>query len=716
MSIERTRWGFTRQTGDVGRFQIVFSKPGGRPVDVTFFRGAPTNLVSFSSGDPFGDSTAVIAFPQIGGFDDLDGTDVGAWLGDFANVDIYWVSYAPGTDEVDPRTNAQTLQVASAQKVWEGYVASMEFTQDESKSSLSVQCQGALFQLDRYMEKPAYPPRPIPHETLIQAVFDPTTRPHLRTQPLTIEWPIAWALKIPWPEGGKKTIWTIDGMIGAKYTGFSTRDTGSWSPSLTGFVQDLLSVMYTDFDSGTVPGNQWTIRKDIGRKPVLYVRDRFRPADFSLWFGQVGLTCSFTRDTTSMANVIYGDGTDTAGVGWRNAVISDDGSRTSYQPLAASGDVYPIADNPGFSRTAFTVEKRYSYGPGFGLVQARDSAQKSLARDMEPGWSGTITLKVDPSPTFSRWMIRAGMTMKLQGFAGSGVAGISLHIAEVQASVEAGTVTMTVDTRYRDLLNLEESRVRARDPMTPSRMLKVGQRSQIIEDMLAPWDYTAGSGFVKRASLGFFNSKPEDMRFPWVDWLKAFPPQTNGQYYVPVRADHDDKNRRWTLGTSVPILLSEKGTIIRTEIVCCNDQGEIVPAKFHFSIYKTAVTLSAMPMKDGIHDPFEQDAFESVPLTGGQFPSGSWNPADVQLLVGWGNAAQPAGYSPGRFSDGDDPTGLLVDEAPWTFDLSSNPNFPLSNQPGKVPPSVVTAYGAFYAEWTEPVYFIGRLWRQEQTA
>lgn len=38
--------------------------------------------------------------------------------------------------------------------------------------------------------------------------------------------------------------------------------------------------------------------------------------------------------------------------------------------------------------------------------------------------------------------------------------------------------------------------------------------------------------------------------------------------------------------------------------------------------------------------------------------------------MGWGTYYEPAGYSPGHFSDGDDRTGMLEDNTVWSWDLS----------------------------------------------
>jgi len=710
-----SRWTFQRVTGSPGRYQIVFSKPNGRSVDVTYFRGVPTQLQSYSSGDPFGDAAAVISFPQIGGYDDLDGEEVGSWLADFSQVDIYWIEYeqslTAGT-EIDPLTNQRTLRPSGVKtKIWEGYVASMELSLTETDAGLSVQCQGALYQLDRYLEKPAYPPRPVPHEKLLAGVFSQTRRPHLRVKPLIIEWPEGWAKTVP--AYTTVNVYTPDAAVGDKYTGYSTRSTGTWDRALTGFAQDLLAVMYTEDDTGVTAGDQWTIRKDPERQPVLHVRRRFRTPDLSFWFGQAGVTGSFSRDTTQVANIIYGEGTGTDGSGWRNAVISSDGSRTDYLPLAYSRAVYPEHDNKAFDRGEFVAEGFYKYGSGFGLDQAVASATKSLARDQRPGWAGDITLKVDP-PEMSRWAIKAGMTLNLQGFAGSGEQGVHFHVAQVEANPLEGTVKLTLDTRYRDLLNLEEARVRARDPLTPSKMLQINRRSVMIEDLQAPWDYTAGSGFIPRASTQFHANRPNNTVFPWASWLQSHPPYQYGQYYVRVNADRPDRASRWTIGKDVPILMSQKGTIRRTEIVAVDIEGNIVPVPFHFSLYYVPETTYGMPRDANGPSPFLPNAFESVTAEGGQFPVGNYFAPPPTMVIGWGNADQPAGYSPGRKSDGGPPTGIMVDEATWSFDCTNNPNFAKDALPGQViPQSVVTLYGAFYAEYTEPVYFIGRMFRAE---
>lgn len=737
-------------TSPGGRFRLVISIPGqnarqSTTADVTTVRGATTQLTSYTSSDPFGDSTASFTFPSITIFDDLDAADLRHWLHDFANVDVYWLPAISAstptagtyTPIINPLTNKPDILtpnvyytgpgpthtvVPNQVKVWEGYLASMEFSQDDNGSSLVIQCQGALFQHDRYTQKPFYPARPFTLESLIADALNPAKKPHLRTQPLKVQWPVGWSKVAPNYSSHSNALFTPNIKPGTKWSGYQTRSTGAWDRVLTGFVQDNLAVMLTQDDSGVRPGNQWTVGLErqstanpMGRTPVLYVRDRYKTADFSVWCGTPGISINMTRDTTQVGNIIYGDGTDFDGQVWRNAVIASDGSRTDYLPLAADRTVYPYTGNPSFNRAVFASEEYVKYGAGFGQDQATSSAQQTLRRDQDPGWSGTVTLKTDPTALLPRWLIRAGMTVQLLGFAGTGETGMPFHISQVEASPQSGTVTLTVDTRFRDLLTLEQSLARTRDPLTPTKMLQVNKNSLLIPDVLAPWDYTAGSGFIPKASTGFFRYKPSDEPYPWVSWREKHAPSHYGSWYVRCNANAPDRYHRWS--GPIPILSAERGTIQRSEFIACDFYGRPLQVPFHVSIYDRKVPTTAMPRDIHGPSPYINGAFADLdPRTGLPWTaSGGSNPlqAPAGLLVGWGNYQQRAGFSPGRESDGTKPTGLLFDDSTWTFDNTGNGKFILHPKPGqRQTASAITLYAQFYCEYSQPVYFMGRLYIQ----
>jgi hypothetical protein len=747
-----------------GRFQIIFSKLGspnvfglsdGTSRDVTFFRKAPTTISSFSSADPFGDATAQLVFPAITGYDDLDSQEIGSWLADYSDVDIWWI---PGTTDLDvplpagvemltyinPLTNQQdciapvysytdvggVVKIAALRgvKVFEGFVASMDLEGADDSNSLSVSVQGALFQADRYMEKPFFPAGPQTLESLIQAVFDHGARPHLRTQPLVIEWPTGWTKVAPALTGAPND-YTSNATPGAKWTGYTSRSTGAWDRSLTGFCQDQISTMLTTEDSGVTPGNQWTILQALqgdpnypaGRTPLLKVRDKFATPDFAMWYGTPGMKCSLTKDTTQSANIYYGDGTDLGGQVWRNAVVAHDGSRTDYLPLAADPSVYPPINNPSFDKGAFASEAYLKFGTGFNQPDAVTSSQKIMQRTLRSSWAGTITLSTDPSADLPRWLIRAGMTMRLMGFSGSGADGVSFHIASVECDPSGGTVQLTVDTQYRDLLTLAQAIARTRDPLTPSKLLQINRATAIIQDLQAPWDYKAGSGFIPKASTAFYAYCPTNDPFPYNDWCQKHPPFLYPQWYVACNANAADSNSRWS--GPIPILTAEKGTIARSEFYCVNKFGQIVKNPFHVSLYYVNVHSGDMP-RDTTHpnqpSPYLPGAFESInPATGLPWPDGTFLAPQPSYIIGWGNALQPAGFSPGLYSAGAQPTGLLADDFNWQFDnsnTSNQANYDIYAKVGKEPVSAITIYAMFYAQYTEDVYFQGRLFLQPQGA
>lgn len=744
-------WIPSTATAAGGRIAVIITKPGYAPVDVTHFRGVPLQIDNLDEADPFGDSTAVFTFPQVTAFDDFDSADVGAWLGEDSDVDVYWIpaalpsslpvltgAYADDAQTyINPLTQQQDLvapmwnydlhgnrTTRHGRKIFEGFIASIESSGDERGNSLQLQCVGALFQADCYLAKPFFPPRPQSLESLISDVFDHTLQPHLRTGPLAVAFPVGWTKVGPAYPAAGPNMYTPSVTPGQKWTGYDSRSTGSWDHALTGFVQNQLQSMITDGESGVREGNQWTVMQARegdsthpgGRTPVLQVRDRFRAPDFSMWVNQHGLTHQLTKDSTQVIDLIYGSGTGTDGTGWSNSVVSSDGSRTDYVPLAFRREDYPYQGNPSLNLSKVVRESYLQYGTGFDQVNAITSAQQSLIREASPGWSGTLTLATDPSSSMSRWEIHAGMTICLQGFAGTGATGLNLHIAAVERSITQGTVQLTVDTRYRDLLTLATAIARTRDPLTPFRQLKAGQASQIAEDVMAPWDYTAGSGFIPKASTAFFAHKPVTSDFPYADWTKAYPPSAHPEFYVTCHANANTRDKRWA--GAIPILTAEKGTIRRSEFLAVDVHGNPLAVYFHVSLYYNNVNVSFMPYDGNGHSPFLPGAFSKVnPGTGQPWSQPNLLP-DNSFIVGWGagTPGQSAGFWPGLATLGSPETGLLVDEGTWSFDNTNNGRFNVNAKPGQTQnagANPVTIYAMFYSEAPQTVYFLGRLFRQE---
>jgi hypothetical protein len=232
----------------------------------------------------------------------------------------------------------------------------------------------------------------------------------------------------------------------------------------------------------------------------------------------------------------------------------------------------------------------------------------------------------------------------------------------------------------------------------------------MIEDRMAPWDYSAGSGFMPRASRRMHVQMKSGESFPWQGQTQLTQPANYQDWFIRVWANAPTREKRWSF---FPILMSEKGTIRLTQMAAYDRYGVQLRVPFHFAIYKNPVTAADMPFDSLGPSPFITGAFQTVTPDGYPLPPDSYLGPDRSLVIGWGDSDQKAGYSPGSMSDGDPVTGRLVDASTWTYDCTENPEFdPTSTK--RQPESAYTLYGALYCEYTEEVHFHGRLYRQNQ--
>lgn len=693
----------------LGYFRIFFTAPGGAKTDVTFFREIPTSLGNFSQADPFGYAAATISFSQISLLDNLGHGDL-SWLSHFSDVDIV-LQRPDGSQEI----------------VWEGFVASYDWT-----TQLVVQCQGALFQVDKYVSFPQYPSVPIAYEQLIAEMLSPSRHPHLRTEELRIEWPDNWdvlAFRDPLgdtaatvidpftgaaspldPTGVRTTYTTVGVQAGGRTTGFSTRTTGAWDKALTGYIAGLLEVMYT-----TEYADQWSIRCDPGRIPVMFVRAAAKPADYTLDVGQPGIeSLSLSKDYTQFANVIFGSGTTPEGSAYSRQSVSRDNTRTEYLPFAADRKVWPDnAGNPGYDPSIMRVETHVGFENGMYESDALRVAKLMLQRNSDPGYAGSIGLSVDPAEG-SRYLIKAGSVLKLRYLDGTGEAGVNFHVAEVNVNVETGTVELKLDSKFRSLLTIEEVLARTRDPLTPIKMLQVGKESQIVPDKAAPWSYAQGSGYIPITSKPFYDQVLLNEFYPLDLQAQRLPPRLYPAFYVALDASAATRRGRWA---TAAIRTAEKGNIRLTQFACYDRDGNRLAIPFHVSLYYHQVTSDNMPYDGDGPSPFVPGAWQKVNAYGqpiGADSPGATALGDDSLIVGWGDSDQPAGYSPGSKAAGSPITGLLTDETGWDFDNTSNPDFEKNPAAGYTQlESAITVYAMFYAEYSDWVYITGRIYRQE---
>ena len=182
-------------TADWGRLQIVVND-----LDVTYFRGVPTEVLSTDFNEPFCDGPAQIRFPQITSFEALP-----AWLVDFANVEINQV-------------NAAGVFVKN---IWEGMIASQA---DEIDSGATFDLTGALYQADFFKKPPSFDLDSKDIGDLISGLLN--------------EKVANYGLRLNY--------------MANTPTGLFALNRGSWQPLLTGYIQDILATasLITDLGKG----------------------------------------------------------------------------------------------------------------------------------------------------------------------------------------------------------------------------------------------------------------------------------------------------------------------------------------------------------------------------------------------------------------------------------------------------------------------------------
>lgn len=723
----------------IGFFRVFAQPPGGYRREITMFRDAPVVVSGVSFGDPFSEKTAQLSLPQVTAWDSLGSGDTD-WIVPDCDIDIVWEN--TGNYWYDWR--------------WEGYIASMNFDSQGTQSQFSLELKGAFYGLDDYLATPSFPKRPIPYEILISQAFNQDDHPaHLGEFRMTF--PEDWGVRVPEYDSAEYLSflkpWGV--TTGQLWTGFTSRSTGSWEPLLSGHVQSLLSVMFAE------GGAQWTIRNLGHRRPELYLRRIPESNDggiIEVTLGAPGVDFTGSQDFTQRANVIFGQGVDEAGISYSGMTVSNDGKSTLYRPFAYDPRMWPVKGNPNFSKRAKPKQTMIRFQDGVDELSARNIAQGQYQRFSEPGITGTITLRADAryadGELAPRLLIRAGQSIRLNGFRGLDPGPI-FHITDASVDLTALTTTLQVDTKYRDMLTVDEVRARTRDALTPLRALQVGKYSNTVQDLVLPWSYKEGSGCIPLASREFFNEKlPSNATFPYEEWTRKHPPKdpASRPYYIKLgKVKPNNSTKNWTgvardgqAIMSIPIRMAQNGTIRLTQLAAYDKDGNVKPVRFHFSVYSNnGVVTNAMPKfgddpeTTGIKylrpadtetnyeafqaNPFFEGAWESVNPDGtlpGEIEQQYRVPdSSAGLVAGWGTYYEPAGYSPGRFSRGASRTGLLVDEAPWTWDLSSLLDmYSPENNANQEYAGMLFIQIFCDDHGDEPVYFLGRLFRQEPGA
>lgn len=755
-------------TSIVGSWQLIgHGLRTGKAVDLTSFRGVPTQAGQFGFSDPFGAKQLNLAFPEVKIWDTIGQGDL-SWAAKGASIELIWVGPVPssypfgipvwGTFSVEGDVFRSPFIMGWIGGFrWEGYVGSVDIDTDEG---LTTSCVGALYQLDKYEAKPEFPTRPYPYEFAIERQFK--GKPHLRVKHLKTAWPQDWSKFYQGPGADTSTYLVPAGVrAGAPWTGLLTRSTGSWEAVLTSYIQTLLTGMYT-------ANGRWTIDMVQGRQPLLLHRPIITEptsATALVDLSAPGNKASLSEDWSQSLDVVYGQGTALDGVAYSGMEVSSDGARTFYEPLAYRRQAFPTTNNKWLDTREMPTEVMLQLQQGLDPSGAQQVAQFHLRSFADPGWTGTITLGVDPTMNgepLLRYLVRAGMDIATPGFQGRPEPTL-FHVTDNTVDLVAETNTLTVDTKFRDALTLKEVRARGRDALKVTRKLVGGQYTPPIPDQLVPWNYNKGSGFIPSGHVNnaveLFNGIPDQVIFPWTPWTKKRPPKDHKwrNAYIHIGpADHTLPRNNWAYrqgGPSaqhgkgghfgIPIRAAQAATIRLLQVAAYDRNGNVLAVPFHISFYTSRfVNVGSMPIiepndvtiggNDGYaspgHYPFAPSAWETYEPSGvlanPQIPVATQGSGLIRV---YGTGFEQAGMYPntgttlsggGRAPTGTTAaTGLLVDESQWSIDTTQEGQnyFDPYTKKQNAHSHTGMIWAMIYcdAQADNDVYFLGRMFRVE---
>ena len=555
-----------------GGLQVVINQ-----TDVTFYRGVPMQVNDWSFSEPFADEQASLKFPQISPFE-VEPSFLGSWN----NVEIV---------------------VYNGEVLWEGFINALSW----DENGVSVDCMGVLRQGDLYVRAPGFFNNLIPISILLRDyAFNQTYRPAYRFATLAIE----------------------DG------TPTQSRYRGSWESPLA-FAQRLLE-QATDEDGA------FSIRIVRPRTPVLMRRDT-TTQHWSVSVGQPGVRISLRADFIQEFNVLYAEGEDYGGATWRGVFRDPTNGMPRIQPVAYDPAVHGFDEVeevivPGellgslrydaarATSTQIRIEQYHNVGSNYSRADAKSRGAESILRSADTGYAGSIELASDPEEDI-RFRMKAGQNILLRNFHGEGGDGMMFHISGCRQNFSSGTVSLTVDSKARDLATIEAILGHFPEAYDPYLAISDGRSAALINDRTFPWDDAAGSG-----------------NFPGDD--------TAGYVHADPTARITVPGRTWT---QAGFLASEKDTIVKSEFYANEDEdGDPVTRRFHVSVFNREPVMAQLPAL-----PLDPDVWNELPRPDGH-------------QFGWGyeggEGAQAAGYTPGLESLGSPETGVLIDYSTWQYD------------------------------------------------
>lgn len=609
-------------------------------VDVTQWAGVRTPMPTWSRAEPFGCMEAQLTFPQISTMQAPPAwCKVGAW------VRLRW-----------------RLVDGSKRTAWLGVVD--KFGHAEDSGEFTVLCRGPLLVSDLQLRPPAFDttprdvglviadvlntavsrrtetcePRIIGIETSVAGGWEPRVLGFVQQLLATAvrsgqQWTVRCDVRTPEivAKDTSHVAWSLtNGQRGMSidlaqdwsqatnvlYGEGVSPDGGRWrnavypgwhpdeTPPYPGDLGHGFTVGTSDADTTTETGvSDWQRQAGQPVTGLFSQSDRARTFEIQKAAGitQDGLVGPQTWAAT------FGTGTN---VGTLDAFFLPIAWAPQVMPRLYEADGTDVGVNPDYDPDVIRVEDKVDFGQGVTKGEGKRAAREQLARMIDPGWSGTITLTLDPNEG-SRYDIREGDNVRVRRFRGSDA--IVVHVAHVAYS--ADSVTLTVDTNARDYPTLDAIRDRDRNATDPAKAVIKRIQKGTVTDARATFDAESPAGHLPRHAV-FAN-----------------------------------------LWSVVPVPFGRYGRIVRSEVTTSGEAAPFTVAVFNQPVDAARlVDLVGNPLT-AAENPWDENADDL---------------AAAGLVMAWGWKSQPAGYYPKSYSTPTGPgtatvTGRMVDDSSWDY-------------------------------------------------
>lgn len=655
--MRRAKW--TGGSGEVVGAVTVYQ-------NVTYFNDVPTKITEMSYAEPFGDEKLTLRFETFNGYMSA----VPGYIDDpFSEV---WVFQRPSPAE--PATAA-----------WRGWVLAAEY----GRGFVDVECVGMLYIADNLLELPPISPQePMLVEEDIAAALQPygrkmgfgwgdvsaaginsgiMSRPGGRYEPVLTGYVQERLAKATTEAGAQLTVGVGDRQTPSIHwkdttTVHWTVRFGTTGVECDGLKKDHSDVKTTAYIQGRAADGCYFRgarfpRLRLGGAPI-FPGTVISPGMTVAGYGQFkqeainnGFGLEDASDTyyvgeegtirylqTALGITVDGDvGPQTwstlfqpaaSGYSLEDGYIHPGANITEAEPFLYSASGAIVGMNPAWDNQRWPRrEVMFDFGGPVSFAEAARDAAAILNNQAQfaglPDYFGELELSIDPEAG-SRWDIRAGHNIMIKGFRG---ADRLFHIVHASLSPLTGKVTLTIDTKARDKLTLDQIRERNRDTVGIERK-RAGwagrSRSRTIQDEPALWDCEAGSGLIPLT--GIYRGLWLVLKVPGARWgtvVESVIDVVSGGAYVPTRMAACVFNR--------PILASELQNAVGTA-----PEAEV-----------------GNPLYEGYWD--------------------NWDPMTSGIEIAWGGEGQAAGYYTGAEDEGDEPTGRLYEHGTWDFQSTQPP-------------------------------------------